>query len=94
MGFTDAERAEIAEGFRNAFGLMSDEDEAKLIQRELQKLSDLDVIDYFLPTDPLGEGWVIGYQGAILKFDTAQVRAYLLGVAAVTRRVATKAGLL
>jgi len=50
-------------------------------------LSDLDdyanggMLDYVLPTTPLGEQWIVGYQGRILKFATKEgIAGFLIGI--------------
>ncbi len=39
------------------------------------------MIDYVLPTDPIGEEWVVGWQGQILKFGGKEsIIGFLLGI--------------
>lgn len=50
----------------------------------LSEYSDKGVLDYVLTTEPLGEQWVIGVRGDMLKFtDKNQVVAFLAGLAAM-----------
>lgn len=71
-------------------GPLSDED----ILNELNKLKDVGLISYVVPTDPLGESWVVGLDGQILKLTSGEAIAFLAGAHAVVRRVATQRGLL
>lgn len=55
------------------------------ILAELDKLSNYGVIDYVLPTEPLGETWVVGIRGTIAKMNTMdEIVSFLAGVNAAT----------
>lgn len=60
---------------------------------ELQKLSDGGVIEYYLPTDPIGEQFVVGVKGQIIKLDQETVWIFLAGVTATAEFAARKAGI-
>lgn len=48
---------------------------------DLKAYQEAGVIDYVLPTEPLGEEWVIGWNGKILKFVTKEgVVGFLMGI--------------
>jgi hypothetical protein len=51
------------------------------IYEDLQQYQEMGVIDYVLPTDPLGEQWIVGHQGCILKFTTKEgIVGFLTGI--------------
>lgn len=55
------------------------------ILAELEKLSATGVISYVVPTIPLGEEWVVGIQGRIVKLTSqGEAVAFLAGVSAAT----------
>lgn len=55
------------------------------ILEQLEKLSSTGVIQYVVPTIPLGESWVVGVQGTIVKMATKdEVLSFLAGVSAAT----------
>lgn len=52
---------------------------------QLEKLSATKVIQYVVPTIPLGQEWVIGIKGNIVKLTTQEeVTSFLAGVTAAT----------
>lgn len=52
---------------------------------ELKKLQDLGVINVVLPTEPLGEEWVLIVEvGGLVKMSQAEVSCFLAGVSALT----------
>ena len=60
---------------------------------ELQKLSDQGVIEYYLPTIPVGEEFVVGVKGQIIKLDQETVWMFLAGVTATAEFAARRAGI-
>ena len=51
------------------------------ILSELQDFSDAGLIDYVLPTEPLGVQWIVGWAGQILKFVTKEgIVGFLAGI--------------
>jgi hypothetical protein len=69
--------------------------ESETIYAELQKLVASDTIEYVVPTNPLGEQWVIGIDGEIVKLiGDVQAKAFLIGIGAAARRFARAQGLL
>jgi hypothetical protein len=66
--------------------------EVQRIRTELTQYAELGVIEYYLPTDPEGERYVVGTQGRILNMDPEQAMCFLAGAAAVTFRLAANAG--
>jgi hypothetical protein len=67
---------------------------SKQIYAALQQYQDLGVIQYVVPTHPLGEQWVLGQEGKIVKLiGDDQAAAWLAGAAAVARHLAARAGL-
>lgn len=60
-------------------------DEAVL--SELEEFVSAGILQYVLPSIPLGEAWVLGHGGTILNFDGEQVRAWLLGATIVLNHV-------
>ncbi len=53
----------------------------EVILNELDKIAAYGVIDYVLPTVPLGESWVVGVRGNLVKMGTIEeVLAFLTGV--------------
>lgn len=52
------------------------------IYRHLKEYRQTGVIEYVLPTEPLGEQWIIGYKGQILKFGGDGIVAFLMGIQA------------
>lgn len=48
--------------------------------KQFEQLAEYHVIDYIVPTDPLGEAWVIGKDLAIIKLTTQEeAMAFLMG---------------
>lgn len=63
---------------------MSDE---KILE-QLKGYVQVGALKYVLPTEPLGEAWVLGYEDGILKFNTKdEVMAFLAGADMVLRRL-------
>lgn len=64
------------------------------VYADLLKYQELGVIQYVLPTDPLGAVWHIGVGGQIQKLiGKGQAVAWLVGAAAVAGALAKQAGL-
>lgn len=63
------------------------------VQAELDTLVDLGVLEYVIPTVPVGERWVLGLRGEIQNLDGTQVRCFLLGAHAVTWRMCEQQGI-
>jgi hypothetical protein len=54
------------------------------IYEELRQYQHLGVLEYVLPTDPLGEQWILGVKGQIVKLTgDDQAAAFLAGCSAV-----------
>jgi len=63
------------------------------ILAELDKIAGYGVIEYVLPTKPLGESWVIGVRGRLVKLETKEeALAFLTGVNAAMTWVAERSG--
>lgn len=69
------------------------DDMIRAADTELQKLSDGGVIEYYLPTDPIGEQFVVGVKSQIIKLDQETVWMFLAGVTATAEFAARKAGI-
>jgi hypothetical protein len=51
------------------------------IYRDLKVYADGGLIEYVLPTDPMGERWIVGWHGEILKFTTDEgIVGFMLGI--------------
>lgn len=51
------------------------------ILADLEAYQDAGMIDYVLPTIPLGEQWIVGWNGQILKFTTKEgIVGFLTGI--------------
>jgi|GEM_PF-3131636 len=51
------------------------------IYADLKAYHDAGMLDYVLPTDPIGEQWIVGWKGQILKFLTREgVVGFLTGI--------------
>lgn len=51
------------------------------ILEDLEAYKDGGLIDYVLPTVPLGEQWIVGWNGQILKFVTKEgIVGFLTGI--------------
>ena len=51
------------------------------ILADLEAYKDGGMIDYVLPTEPLGEQWIVGWNGRILKFVTKEgIVGFLTGI--------------
>jgi hypothetical protein len=63
------------------------------IYEHLREYQDVGLIEYVLPTEPLGEQWIVGADGQILKFLTKEgAVGFLAGIAACARFVARRQG--
>jgi hypothetical protein len=73
-----------------------DPKESEQINVEFEKLAKLGVIEYILPTKPLGDAWVVGLkEGGLLKLDSNEsAMIYLAGVNVATMFIARKQGIL
>lgn len=61
------------------------------ILAELNKHKEYGILDYVLPTIPLGESWVVGVRGQIVKLGTkGEVVAFLVGVSATVQWVGAR----
>jgi hypothetical protein len=63
------------------------------VAAELNKLVGFGAIEYYLPTIPEGEQFIIGLKGRILKMDIEQAICFLAGTTAVAELLAKRAGL-
>lgn len=71
-----------------------DQAESAQILDQLQKLAAGGAIDYVLPTTPLGEEWIVGHQGQILKMvGNGEAAAFLTGTTVGMTVVARLAGI-
>jgi hypothetical protein len=60
---------------------MPEEISNETIYEHLQQYHEAGMIDYVLPTDPLGEQWIVGWNGQILKFVTKEgIVGFLAGI--------------
>lgn len=51
------------------------------IYEDLKQYQDLGMIEYVLPTKPLGEQWIVGWNGQILKFISKEgIVGFLTGI--------------
>ena len=65
----------------------------EVIYAEFKKYVDVGVLQYVVPTDPLGEEWVLGQAGVLVKLiGDDQAAAWLAGASAVARFLAERAG--
>lgn len=72
----------------------SDLGESEQILDQLQKLADNGAIEYVLPTSTLGEEWIVGHQGQIIKMiGNGEAAAFLAGATVGMLAVARLAGL-
>lgn len=76
-----------------------DEADFAQIKTLLDELRAQEIVAYVLPTEPLGEEWVLGiYDDAgeshITKFSSEQAVAFIAGVGSATRRIARAQGVL
>ncbi len=61
------------------------------IYEDLKGYQDAGMIDYVLPTEPLGERWIVGWNGQILKFTTKEsIVGFLVGIQVCASFVARK----
>ena len=61
--------------------LMPPEVTDERIYLDLKAYNDAGMIDYVLPTEPLGEQWIVGWNGQILKFTTKEsIVGFLTGI--------------
>jgi hypothetical protein len=53
------------------------------IYEDLKAYADAGMLEYVLPTEPLGEQWIVGWRGQILKFTTKEgITGFLTGIQA------------
>jgi len=53
------------------------------ILADLKQYQEVGMIEYVLPTEPLGEQWIVGWNGQILKFLTKEgIVGFLTGIIA------------
>lgn len=71
-----------------------DPDEVTRIERELRGYQEMEFIEYYLPSDPAGQRFVVGVDGQILNMDPEQAMTFLMGAAMVARGLARQRGLL
>lgn len=64
------------------------------LERELRSLVTLGAIEYYLPSDPAGERFVVGMNGQILNMDPEQVMCFVSGALAVSSAVLSRVGAL
>jgi hypothetical protein len=51
------------------------------IYDDLKQYQEMGLIEYVLPTEPLGEQWIVGWNGTILKFVTKEgIVGFLTGI--------------
>ena len=51
------------------------------IYEDLKQYQDFGMIEYVLPTEPLGEQWIIGWNSQILKFTSREgIVGFLAGI--------------
>ena len=63
------------------------------IYDDLKAYADAGMIDYVLPTDPIGEQWIVGWNGQILKFVTKEgIVGFLTGIQVADGVVAAMTG--
>jgi hypothetical protein len=63
------------------------------IYESLRGYQEAGLIEYVLPTEPLGEQWIVGCDGQILKFLTKEgIVGFLAGISACARFVARRGG--
>lgn len=77
-------------------GIMGDPPEAtdEQIYDALKAYANKGVIEYVLPTEPLGEQWVLGQSGTLVKLiGKDQALAWLAGASAMTVWTAQRMGL-
>ena len=67
-------------------GASGDEITDEQIYGELRKYQELGVLEYVLPTEPLGIEWVLGVEGRIVKLaGKDQACGFLAGASALAR---------
>ena len=61
------------------------------IYEDLKGYQDFGMIEYVLPTEPLGEQWIVGWNGQILKFTSKEgVVGFLMGIQVCAKFVAKR----
>jgi hypothetical protein len=64
------------------------------IYGDLKAYADAGMIDYVLPTEPLGEQWIVGWQNQILWFVTTEgIIGFLVGIQVATVHIARLRGI-
>ena len=72
----------------------SEADLCEHLYAELKKLEAVGAVEYVLPTVPLGEEWIVGFEGSIIKMiGNGEAAAFLAGVNVACRTLARHAGL-
>jgi hypothetical protein len=70
---------------------MPEQPSAEDVLTELTKYKDLGVPSYVLPSVPLGEQWIVGVQGQIVRLNgEVEVAAFLVGMSAVAHFMASR----
>lgn len=69
-------------------------DDIAMIAKELRAYADAGVIEYYLPTIPEGQEYIVGVRRQIVKMSPAQVPAFLAGVAAALDFAARRLGIM
>ncbi len=67
--------------------------EVESIEHGLREYVALGVLDYYLPTIPAGEWYVVGAENQIIKLSPDQAPAFLAGAGVVARFLARRAGM-
>lgn len=61
------------------------------ICEDLKAYQEAGLIEYVLPTDPIGEQWIVGWDGKILKFVTKEgIVGFLTGIQVAVMFMARK----
>lgn len=66
---------------------------AEQIYDNLEQYQDIGMLEYVLPSEPLGEVWIVGYNQQILKFVTKEgVVGFLAGISVCAAFLAKRTG--
>jgi hypothetical protein len=61
------------------------------IYHDLKAYQEAGLIEYVLPTDPIGEQWIVGWDGKLLKFVTKEgIVGFLTGIQVAVMFMARK----
>lgn len=63
------------------------------IEMKLEQLMNNKAIQYYLPSNPIGERFVIGYKDQVLNFSIDEIIAFLVGADVVAVHLAERVGL-